>query len=278
MTKELNHKFLQATGIVWSLIHDRKYSNMPQTQMLRGIMMKYEPISTQRTDVINIFPQMIDVIVRNARENESGRHLTPHPYWQNTSEYRLIEVFSTTIQFSDEHRENLSKSSLPPEQDVVAYTSAILAAKSEVGLPEQLQIALKITGGNLIGAANLLFIASRIYARDLDRRAYANITPNQQDIIRWDAQLVPFQTEGVNIYDTAGDMYYFWTQFFIAVLSKSINKFKAASLRRIYQNGHQIMYTVKRKIAHQKIISEHYEASRLGWAVGLEIAELFGQH
>ena len=143
-------------------------------------------------------------------------------------------------------------------------------------LYEQLEIALAISGDNLLGAVNICWIATRFMARGADQRAYPGIFVDAAEIRDWNNQLAQFETynnSGKN--DGPGDNYYFWTHVFGAMVF--CRKGLQAKLAQIaFSHGTQIMTFVRKHIStgNQPNITAHQPASIVGREVGLALASL----
>lgn len=213
-----------------------------------------------------ILPSFMDTICERAIEpNFSYR-----PYWNKAVEYDSAEVFGATVQSLDLHDAPLPRTVLPPEKDVARFIAGVKAAPHKVKLNEQLNIALDITGNDLLGATNLCWIATRFMARGADQRAYPNIFVDADVIRDWNSQLAQFETyndSGMN--DGPGDNYYFWTHVFAAM---AFNKrgIQAKIAQAAFSKGTQIMAFVRKSIAkgNQPNITAHDPASSLGREIG----------
>lgn len=219
-----------------------------------------------------ILPSFIDII----RERAIEPGFSHRPYWNKSVEYNSGEVFGTTVQSLDLHDAPLPRTVLPPEEDIAKFIKAIRDTPQKVKLNEQLAIALDITGNDLLGAANVCWMATRFMARGADQRAYPNIPIDAEAIRDWNGQLAQFETynsSGKN--DGPGDNYYFWTHVF-AAMAFSNRGIQAKLSQTAFSRGTQIMAFVRKNIAkgNQPNITSHAPASLLGREIGLALANL----
>lgn len=201
-----------------------------------------------------------------------------------------MEVFGTSIQFIDQHKAPLPKTTLPPSRDVEAFINAVLQNPGPVTIDRQFELLLDITGNNIVGAANLGMLATRLMSRFSDQRAYPSInidgklisykTTTDQEIElvmrRWYQKAARFETynDVLNRNDGSGDQYYFWTHFFAACVADS-EKTSGKFFQEAFEKGNDVMIFVKDKIAKRGgTVSSHYEASLLGRHIGLAISTI----
>lgn len=195
------------------------------------------------------------------------------PYWDSDMRYDPFQMFGTLIQYIDFHDEKLPKTVLPPEKDVSAYIERILEAEGPQRIPQQLELLLNITGDNIVGAANLGFIASRLVARTYDKSAYPGIDVSPSVSHEWNRKIAQFEVyeRGAQI-DGPGDNYYFWTHLF-ASLGYAKQEGKAPQVfSAIFSKGTPVMRFVRDHVARRPTLSRHEEASILGRNLGLAIA------
>lgn len=208
-----------------------------------------------------------------------GRHLTTdkillsRPYWSLSAKYDAAEILGTAIQFFDDHKaEKLPITTLPPEEDVQGYIRAVLEGLGQVSLSDQFNIALDISGNNIVGAANVAMLGSRIAARMADERAYPNIQMSRHDSIAWAKKLIPIETYDGKLFDPSGDNYYFWTQFFATSSLRTLQSPVSNICDVLFENGLPIMKKA-RQFAGAPINSEHTEATVLGRQIALTLLE-----
>jgi hypothetical protein len=240
----------------------------------------YNPIyddnaQTPETLPLNVEEEVLPNLLVAIRERNIHRNLSFHPYWNPELRYDAIEVLGATIQSFDLHNAPLPQTVLPPEENVAMFIDTMRAAPHKVRLHEQFTTALDIVDNNLLGAANLCWIATRFMARGADQRAYPNISMGEAELRQWNNQLAQFETysnSGKN--DGPGDNYYFWTHVFGAmVFSQREIESKLAQLA--FSKGTSIMAFVRKNIAKEHpTISEHEPASKIGRAIGLALAHL----
>jgi hypothetical protein len=224
------------------------------------------PLNTEQ----EILPSFIQTLV----ERGIGHTTERRPYWNRAIEYNSGEVFGTTVQSLDLHDGPLPRTVLPPEEDVARFIDGIKASPRRVKLNEQLNLALDITGNDLLGALNICWIGTRFMARGADQRAYPNIHVDAETILDWNTQVAQFEIyndSGLN--DAPGDNYYFWTHAF-AAMAFTDRGMPAKIAQLAFSRGTQIMAFVRKNIAkgNQPNITAHDPASALGREIGLALA------
>lgn len=224
---------------------------------------------------LNVEAEMLSGIMHVVQERGLGTGLLFEPYWDECLRYTPIEVLGATIQSVDLHDAPLPKTVLPPGEDVDTFINEIKALPEKATIVRQFELALDITGNNLLGAANLAWISTRLMARGADRRAYPNIHVDGAAIRDWNSRLVQFETynkSGKN--DAPGDTYYFWTHMFGA-MAFSDHGLEAKIGQLAFSRGTQIMAFVRKHIARkQPNITAHQPASALGRELGLALSSL----
>lgn len=215
--------------------------------------------------LLNVEEDILNGFVSEIRERDIKIKDETHPYWNKNLNYSGREIFLTAVQFFDQHNEPLPQSTLPPVEDIKKYIGMVTESENKVGVVQQLRILLDITHNDIVGAANLGMMASRIMARGADRRAYPTLDVSPQDIREWNKKVSQFETYNQEGNDGPGDTYYFWTHFFAAIAYVAIDnkRFKHRILDTMFSKGTGIMTKVR------TTISPHFEASLLGREVGL---------
>ncbi len=266
---------LSALNITRSLFLVKRGIRRPELRQAykSGAMTLVEMPTNVEEDVLDAFIQIVSerrVSVRDFKLDE--------PYWISGTKYDPLEIYATAIQFSDDHKEPLALTTLPPSEDIRQYGNLIFKSDRRSTLPEQFKKLLDITGNNVVGAANLGFVASRVYARGGDTRAYPDIPVGVEDIHCWNRRVANFETYGnLAKNDAAGDTYYFWTHFFTASVYASLKTQEANILSNVFSKGTEIMRFIRGSIVGQPTISEHREASIIGRNVGLAVIDFIGQ-
>jgi hypothetical protein len=204
------------------------------------------------------------------------RHTFDRPYWDSRSRYKMLDVVGGTIQFIDDHSSPLPQTVLPPEKDVRKYINTILESPQKLTVSEQFEKLLEITDNNIVGAANLGFIASRFMARASDFRAYQGIDIQPQDMDRWNAKIAQFATDdGSKTSDGPGDTYYFWTYVFALSVNEAFGSKTAKKLAvPLFNQGTEFMIKFKNTFTNEPPSTHHREATYMGRRVG----ELFADH
>lgn len=142
-------------------------------------------------------------------------------------------------------------------------------------LSEQFIIALSITNGNILGAANLCWISTRLMARGADQRIYPSIVINEMELRQWNEKVARFETREISgKSDGPGDNYYFWTHAFTTMIF-SLGGVRAKAAQLAFSKGTKIMMFARNYIARkQPNMTSHEPASSLGRKFGLAIVEL----
>lgn len=193
------------------------------------------------------------------------------PYWTKDRTYDPWEVFYGAIQFVDDHNAPLPLTILPPQDHVQEYLRRVLASDGKLMLPDQLKLLLDITGNNVLGAANLGFITSRLLSRASDFRPYPAIDAHLQgeDLVQWNNRVAQFAVPGSHrTSDGPGDTYYFWTQFFCAFYYRSQPGFVPRIANILFAYGAPTMRFVRGVIARSPTPPHEFSA-HLGRYVGL---------
>jgi hypothetical protein len=254
--KSLLHNIPERGGVIYRPIYEAN-ANSPEI----------EPLNTE-VDVLSGISNLVT-------EREAFHSLPHRPYWDRSKKYNIAEVFGSSIQSFDLHDEYIPTTTLPPEEDVLAFIQGIRDRPERVTVPEQFRMALDLAGNDIFGATNICWITNRFMARGVDSRAYPNIPIDASMLYDWNDQVAQFKTydqSGKN--DGPGDNYYFWTHVFGAVaFSERGPQAKLAQLA--FSHGTQIMTFVRKNIAtgNQPNITAHEPASSIGRKVGLMLKE-----
>lgn len=203
------------------------------------------------------------------------------PYWNPDARYSRLEILNTLSQYLDFHRLSLPKTVLPPEEDVKKFLERTMASGERLSIPQQLDIALGVTKEasntpNIVGAANIAFIGTRLAARGLDQSAYPGIPIGPDEIKAWNYHIAKFPDEPSGRFDGPGDTYYFWSHFFGATSLEAIGGTRAQALQKVLEKGTPLMRLVRAYIAGRPTVTPHEEASVLGREIGLAVAEEVG--
>lgn len=225
-----------------------------------------EPMNVEEA----VVPEFIRILRERDLATPDKRSL--HPYWNPSVVYNPQEVFGTLIQVTDYHHSPLPCTTLPPESDVKGYIETVMRTEGRVPVWKQFEILLDITNNNVVGAANLGFVASRVMARGLDSRAYPHIKVSDVDLIEWSHKIGQFESEDEEIHDSSGDTYYFWSHAFASIFYH-LHPGNQTLYQKAFEHGTDIMKFVRKHIAHTPITSDHYEASLLGRNIGLALTE-----
>ena len=214
-------------------------------------------------------------VVRGVRTAARSAAFHARPYWLPSARYDLVEVLGTALELLDQHDAALPTTVLPPQQDVVRFVDAVARRPVPVDVVTQLQIALPIARGELVGAINLCWISTRLMARGCDRRAYPGVAVAAEDLAGWSRTVAGFVAPGPRngwTSDASGDTYYFWTHVLLEVVCHN-HGWTGVGVRAVSAHGTAIMRLVRRVLVGQQLVSDHREASRLGRLVGRAIVE-----
>ena len=216
-----------------------------------------------------VLPRLASVATRHSADNRATK-----PYWDDNLQYDPIEVLGATVQSVDLHDAPLPHTVFPPEADVQLFIDAVKGRPHRVGVDEQLDIALDVTEGNLLGALNICWISNRFMARGADQRLYPTIPMHEELLRDWNHQVAQFETDGKSgKNDGPGDNYYFWTHAF-AAMAFSRRGLQASLAQAAFSRGTRIMEFVRKNIStgDQPNITAHEPASTLGRQAGLFFA------
>lgn len=196
------------------------------------------------------------------------------PYWNKDQKYNPYEIFCAAVQFLDDHTCAVPVTVLPPKDDVEGFIEYVINSDEPIRLKDQLGKLLEISG-NTAGAVNIGFLAARIMARGVDSRAYPEIRVTPEKMKVWGRNITQFEVYGSdsNI-DGPGDTYYFWTHAFAAIAYGNLRSLSAKAMDVAFANGTNVMTFVRKYVARQPTMSQHYEASLLGRNFGLAIVEM----
>lgn len=240
---------------------------------------RYKPVyraiaQTEQKEPLNRDEELLPNFLRIISNRNLVLNNVFHPYWAPDGTYDPLEVFGTIVQVMDYHKQFLPTMILPPEIDVYSYINRVMNRDGKVTISQQFEELLDISGNNIIGAANLGFMASRVMARGLDTRAYPHINVGRDEMLAWNNKIAQFETYGsVNGNDGPGDTYYFWTHMFGALFYKLYSGIGKKAYNFTVEHGTEIMSFVRNRIAGSPINSAHYEATLLGRNIGLALAE-----
>lgn len=201
------------------------------------------------------------------------------PYWLKEGKYVASAVFSTLINYADAHTLALRRDMAPPSEDINKFRSEVhekSAKKNEpLKISDLIEVGLDIADNNIVGASHLAFFASRISARDLEKRLLPDVSVTEEDMRRWNKDIAQFQVFN-NQADGPGDLYYFFTHFFGAILLESVGGIESKFYKAILKRGTPTMTGARKYIAGRPTVTPHAEASMLGRELGLGYAKVIG--
>ena len=222
-------------------------------------------------------PQNYKAYLADEFSNVLAKHeakVSNRPYWNTELKYDPVEIYTGCVQLFDCYNGPIPTCVIAPEKDVQAFIGQVLASDHKLTTAEQFDILLTITGGNLVGAANVGCMGSRIMARAWDSRVYRE-TPMDADLVREAREhLAPFETYNNRATDAPGDTYYFWTSFFAAAAFNTLNGVEARALDNLFNYGPDIMKFVRKTIVHQPTVNTGNEAPTLGRQLSKAMVEM----
>lgn len=244
---------------------------------------KYRPVYLQMAHAPEEYPlntwedilyEMTNTVEKRGLVGELDDPL--RPYWLGRGEeYGPCESLGVLVQFADQHNATVPYRLIPPEADVMGFINKVCARPGRVKIPDQFEMLLDITGNSVLGSAHLGFLANRIMARGADQKIYPGITVDERCLKEWNKKIAQFETYGNDgKCDGPGDNYYFWTHFFAAYYYNKCGKQGVGIMDWGFEHGTEIMGFVKHVIARKGIISNHYESTQIGRAMGLALSEL----
>lgn len=199
--------------------------------------------------------------------------------WNN----RLIDasdLFGLCICHADYHELKMPEYLIPPADLSRKYTEGIISAKEPLQLSEQFELAMSLTNGFPTAAAILAMVTTRQFARDLDRRIFKDITPNNDFYDTFLNKLATFSkvwTESEPP-DPPGNTYYYWTNMafgmFIASLEAKLSK-KEFGEKKLFERGWWIMKYARKFLAREPNNVSHKLPSIHGFQTGIYLTDRF---
>jgi hypothetical protein len=270
--QSLSTKLRTSKEVVRTLLFHRSTGEVAEfrkTSHQSNTLITELPINREE-DILYKFVKLIDERIISFHDFDFNLQ-----YWSRSQRYDLLDIFNTTVQFFDEHTGEIPITTLPPVRDVRTYRDRVTSSNHRLTVDQQFEILLDITGNNPVGAANLGFIASRYFHRGADRRLYPELGLRHEDIIEWSKHLAQFEVYSTdNLMQPAGDTYYFWTHFFVALYCSIDPNFSKGILTSAFANGTSIMNFIRRYIAGGPPSTPHREGSIIGRNIGLAIGDL----
>lgn len=155
----------------------------------------------------------------------------------------------------------------PPETQVKEFIDFVLNHQGPVNIAEQFGKLIEITDGSVLDAAAVGMMASRLAARNLDKRLYPGIKVTREMQEAWLSKVAIFGDRN-KPKDPLGDNYYFWTAMFtrIGIAGSNTNPF----FQMLDRHSARVMTLSRQFFARQPTKTDHREAFRQG----KEIAEL----
>lgn len=201
-------------------------------------------------------------------KNETRLTYEPIAYW-NKKPYHPADIYTAAVELPDCYEGPLPITALPPAKDIEEFIRFVLGSNHKLTIPQQFEKLLDISGGNVLGAANLGMLGCRILARGWDDRFYPEISINPQVIFRATEHLAPFDGGA----DPLGDNYYYWTVFFATVVYGKLSGVTSKVIDKLFSVGAPMMKFIRRYIVGQSTLGPGLEPSKLGRLMGLMVVK-----
>lgn len=187
----------------------------------------------------------------------------------------IHNLFRSLVSFADDHMEPLSQKYFPVDESHhlikrVLRTSNLIDAP--LSLPNQLDIALEITNGQLLAAGILCHSASRAIGRNRDQRIDSSFRFTSEEMKQWSASIARF--DDANQYDPPGDTYHFWATFSMGMtLRRSFEQQPISSMAYglLFYLGADITDASRRFVARNPLFYKHKEVDRMGLKIGWDL-------
>lgn len=179
---------------------------------------------------------------------------------RNTMPPYPFEVFHTAAVFTDKDKDGEYEVWFPvAEEDLVQeFINRIRDSEGPVDVSAQLDILLELSGGSITDAAAIGMIASRIVARNLDKKGY-HVVIDKDTQEKWHKNL-PIFGDPNKENDVLGDNYYFWTAVYTATSLPGENPL----IRWLDDHNAKIMTLSRQFFARQPTKTDHKDAFLLG--------------
>jgi hypothetical protein len=168
-------------------------------------------------------------------------------------------VFHTAAVFTDKQKETEFITPVANERSVQEFINRVIESPEPVDVAGQFDILLKLSDGSIVDAAAIGMMASRLVARNLDKRLYPN-THVDNDIQAKFHKNLPIFGDPDKPNDRLGDNYYFWTSVYTACSLSDEHPF----IRTLDEHNAKIMTLSRQFFARQPTITDHRRADALG--------------
>lgn len=191
------------------------------------------------------------------------------------AEFDIHRLFRSLITFSDDHKRPITSENFPVSESLKYIGKVISLAQTSqrpVYLPEQLNLGLEITEGQLLPAVIICHSASRAIARNRDQRVDQRFNFPNEAITQWSQSIAYFET--TTGYDPPGDTYHFWATTAMGLaLRKTLGQdpITCAVYGALFYFGADIMGGARKAIARNPLHHKHREVDRIGLKIGWEL-------
>jgi hypothetical protein len=193
---------------------------------------------------------------------------------------KKLDILAFFGAFADQHKHKLKLEQHLDPQGIEDLIGAVEKKSESLGrplkIPEQLSVALDSSGNNLTKGLICLAAATRVMARNFDKRILPNLHIDTPIMMRWKECVAgfDFNPELQQEMDTAGDTYHFWNAVLGGFNTQQerngsiYNRATARVLDGLYENTEnltKIRYKIFRKkgMLHPKIDKLGYNVGRL---------------
>ena len=276
---------------------ETEFGNIRSIKAFAGAIASY-PIEKKRiTDLrikdypYNAYPEdLYGKIVEVVKKAETGREISVYKL-KDESGVSKRDVLYFYSAFSDQ-------SEILPPEGLVLRDSALKVGERiisesrdsgrSVTIPQQLEIALEVCGGNLTDSLVSLALISRQMARGCDGKILGELQGNiAQKMVEWKRSVSAFgfqdsddpqeSDDKQDSDDTAGDNYHFWTAVIAGfsveeglISVDRIERYKAMFGKYLYENVDKFTNIIRYKVMGRT--GETHEAiDRLGFETGRAI-------
>jgi hypothetical protein len=190
------------------------------------------------------------------------------PYWQPRLRATPTQILAGLTELFDNHNAPIPPALLPPELHVSRFIDDVISLEQRSTPAMQLDVALRVTDGHLLGATHVCWIGTRLMSRGADSRAYPHIDVSPQRLLLWSDRVANFETkEGYDKNDGPGDTFYFWSQVWGHLVLEGcgvLSEIAQAALRR----GEAAMKYARKYLAGAPIVADHQTAAFIGREMG----------
>lgn len=212
--------------------------------------------------------------------------------WEPTMRISVDRWVRTVMSFNDDHHNEIDQEFFPVDL-ILHFLNDVKEQSQRSGrrldLVDQYNIALKLTGNNLISAALLAHAAYRSAGRVLDTRVSGKLCfPVESSEGSISMMNIAKSTAHFNIGDAIcadplGDTYHFWAQFGTGLIlelygDRPIRAIQAKVVKAIFRIGPDLMSFGRETISgHKMIAGNHKQVDLYGLQLGSEMGMSISQ-